>query len=641
MKKILIFIFLFSKIIICPPLPEGKVDQAPTFTSKPIENPATIKIMNNEAVKQATLEKNNTQEIATKNSPTNKSSFLKLPTFTFTASSKNNPELTISPRQDINTTIAQAIDIRINEWILEYLGTSMTSSMYIQADLQDTIENSIFTKDPITKSRQLIDANIDLAKIESSLKTYAKKYAHPDVTTVINETLQTIERYKKENTKTSQKTSNIVANFYPPQVKAALLEMLHITPQIDPSTGMITNMPSLEMIKEEAVKNPTKKSFQALQDTVLAIQIAEYAIKNDPSFLDSNSSSIMKELGFLKTECHQLLTNPLFDKYQSFLLKDILDQTGLGEMTVASAVNHFRTGMQVANDAAATITEFTSNELLNSSGYALSAAGGYARMGITGAIIDTLLYHYGKEQIPAAIKSFNSMKLSDLIEKLNPSEKANILDAQATMKNLQDPNYISLSTEINKLLQGSNKEQIQKAQEEANRLIENFYYQPQQIQTIMNFMNIKPEFDQKTGAILNMPSIENIITTAKKYPSEQAYKALKSALKATDVALYSANLSETPALGYSLKTKQLFLYKNDLKTLLESPTMIRYKNSAMRALNFAQSLTPKTIDFIKASGALDTTVNQLLNEKTNTSNLFNYTLKNTSLGSTTLEQMVS
>ena len=90
--------------------------------------------------KQEILEENNTQTIPLRNLSSNKNSFFKLPTFTFTTSSKNNAELNISPRKDINTTISQEIDIRINEWISEYFGTSMTSSMYIQADLQDAIE---------------------------------------------------------------------------------------------------------------------------------------------------------------------------------------------------------------------------------------------------------------------------------------------------------------------------------------------------------------------------------------------------------------------------------------------------------------------------------------------------------------------
>ncbi len=565
------------------------------------------------------------------------------------SASSNLISRALSPIQAIfKNEVTPKIDSMINSWLDE--NNNMTSNMYVQGNLEDAITDSIFQTNKTTQARELIDPRTDLSKVEKALKDLLEKYKiNEDVTPVLQNALDTLSAYQKAQTNIPQQTNIVIAPFYTPEVKLSILKIMNIKPDIDPVTGVIKNMPSIEMIQEAATKNPTQATFDTLNAAIKAIRIAKSILKQDSSLIPSSYNPLMKsnvtdKLQAFDQDLNSALTNPLFDQYKNFALKNILDNTGLHNLTISSAIDNLRSGMKGATYVADQITQFKNDDFLNNSGYVVSAAGGYARMGVSGAIIDTLLYHYGKDQIPAMINKLNTMTIAQLLDGINPSEKTSILAAHATMEDMISAN-ITFMGEVNKMIKGSNAHQIAQARMDANNAIANSYYQPKLQQAVFKLMNLQPQFDPATGALKNMASIDDILKKATENPSQDSYDALKAVLKATDAAIYAAKYSEVALLmGDSLKVKQLYLYKESLTDALENPDIIKYKSKVNRAANFVASKLPTATDMINATGIMDTTLDTALNSPKATTAI-NYALNNTktgqAVGQTTIGQILT
>lgn len=536
------------------------------------------------------------------------------------------------------------ITVMIDNWINEYADS--TSNQYVRANLEDEINNMIFTTNQTTKARELIDPTTSLPKVKDALTSLMEKYkTNENVTAVLQNNIKAVDAYKAAKTTSSKQTNTVVTPFYTPETKIALLKMMNIKPEFDPITHAITNMPSIEMIKQEAEENPTQETFNAINAAIKAIAVAQHTISSDPSLISNiNSynpllkSTITDQLKSFDAQLKTVLTNPNFDKYKSIELKTILETTGLSDLTLSSAVNYLRSGMKTANQAANQIEQFKNDPVYNASGYAAVAFGGYAEFGIPGAIIDTILYHVAKENIPAMMNKLNTMTIAELLDFISPSEKTLILNAHTTMEDLNS-NKVSLQGELNKVIKGSNAQQIAQAKLQANNIIENSYYQPALQEAVFTLIGEKPQFDEATGTIKNMPSVETILTKATKVPSQNGYKALKAVLKATTTAIYSAEY-DSSILSDILYIKQLYIYKDQLTQAINSPEIIKYQNTINRVANYTQSLVPTTTDVINSTGLMNTTIDTALNNPTATKAV-NFTLNQTGLGNQTIGQMIS
>jgi hypothetical protein len=555
------------------------------------------------------------------------------------ASRSTSPLLSLSKNE-----ITPKIDTIIDSWVNDNPGS--TSNMYVQANLEDDISNMIFTTNKTTKARELIDPTTSLSKVKDALKSLLEKYKNDkNITAVLQTSLHTIDTYQKSQTNIPKQTNTVITAFYTPEIKTTILKMMNIKPEFDPITGEIKNMPSIEMIKEEAEKNPTQATFNAVNAAIKAMQIAKYTITNDSSVTNNISynpltkSNITTQLETFDTQLKTSLANPLFDKYKNVMLNHFLENTGLGDLTISSAVDHLRSSMKTANTTANQITEFKNDSLLNASGYAASAIGGYARMGVPGAIIDTILYHVATENIPSMMSKINTMTIAQLVDTITPSEKTLILNAHTTMNDMNS-DKITLQGELNKIIKGSNADQIIQAKTQANSTVANYYYQPKLQQAVFEFMNEQPQFDSTTGSIKNMPSIDTILTKATNNPSQQAYKALQASLKATNTAIYASQYDGSSLLADNLYIKQLYVYKDQLTKTINSPQMIKYEKVVNRAANYTKSLVPTTTDIINATGIMDKTVDTALNSPRATK-LVNLALNTTGLGNMTINQAIS
>lgn len=544
---------------------------------------------------------------------------------------------TSSQKSTPNPITSKATTI-IDTWLQDY-PESMGENVYAQANLHDEIMNEIFVTNKVTKSRELLNENINLSDVKNKLQELITKYANEkNVKPVLNTIINVINQYEQAHLPIALTANRAISALYPRDQAISILTMMHIKPEFDPETGALINTPSIEMIQEQAHQNPTQATFNALNAAKKAIRMTKTAIGKDNSF---GSKKIKDQLKKYDAQLNQTLTNPHFDTYKSFAVKNMLDATGLSDVTIHSLLESTKSGLQKASQAADQITAFKNDALLNASGYAVTALTGYARMGVSGAFIDTVLYHIAKENIPSAVENLKKMTLGEFIETMSPSEKTSILNAQATMDRLNS-NTISLQGELTKIMKGSNKQQIAQAQLDANNEIKNYYYQPSLQSAVFKLMKTQPIFDQKTGTITNMPSIETIISQAEKNPSQESYDALQAAIKATDIALSASKYDLVDWMVHnSLKVEQLYLYKDQLTQSMQKPAMIRYKKIINRVTDFTTTIIPQSTDIIKATGILDTTFDQLSQGNTHTNSLINTGLQQTGMGNITLGQALT
>ncbi len=539
-------------------------------------------------------------------------------------------------QHDTNPSTQQNIQI-IDAWISDY-GTT-TSNVYIQENLKDDLLNLTFKTNQHNKKLELINTNIDLAKTKKEYEKLLEKYKdNHEVIAVINQVVTTINQYLDSQKSITVKTNNLLQNFYTSEQALQLLELMHIPVEVDPTTGKLKNIPSIDMIIKEARINPTQKTFDALNIAIQVTRTAKRTISQNSSL---GSSDIKNQLKIFDQALNKALTNPRLDQYKNFLLQNTIELTGYDKMTIKELLDYTSSGLQQAGTIADQISAFKNNTLLKSSGYVFSAATGYARMGLTGALIDTALYHIAQENIPSAIESIKNMTLKDFVETMTPSEKTSIYKAHETI-DIMNSDTVSLSGELQKFINGTNQEQILKAQQDANKEITNYYYEKNLQDAIFNLMHIEPIIDHTKGGITNIPSIENIIEEALKNPSKKSYEAIQAAIKATDTAIYVTKYNLFDFLVYkSLKVKQLYLYKEQLLQALNNPAIIKYKPIISQVSDYATSFVPKSTTLLEKTGIMDTTFDELSQGKTNTNKLINATLKNTSLGSTTLHQALT
>ncbi len=526
----------------------------------------------------------------------------------------------------------------IDTWLQDF-APEIRDRADVQMILQDEILQPIFKIDRTTQKINVTDPAIDLQTVKTKLNSLITQYKdNHQVISVLKNTQKKIDLYEQTNSSIALQTNTTTTPFYNRTQALQILKSLNISPKINPATGALENMPSIEMINELAQENPTAQTFEILNNTIKTVRIARYALKKDKS---PNSKQIQDQLKKYDAQLNQTLLNPHFDQYKSVMFKNLLDATGVGSMTVSAALDYFKSGIQTASTVTNKITEVKNDALLNSAGYAAAGLGGYARMGATGAFVDVILYHLAKEHAPSALQSLKDMTLNQFLDIMSPSEKTSILNAEKNMQALQT-NNITLQGEITKLFKGTNKQQIAQVQKDANNEIVQYYYADQARQDLFDFMKIQPKIDPTTGSITNMPSVQDIIQKAQENPSQQAYQALKAAVTATDIALYANKYDLVDWMMYNtLKVDQLFLYKNQLNKALENPAIIRYQSSLNRALNYTTSLLPKSYDLAKASGVLDTTFDQLAQGNTYTNRLIDAGLQQSGMANKTVNQVLT
>ena len=510
------------------------------------------------------------------------------------------------------------LDINTNKIITQWLNDydQSTSNIYIQKNLEESINDILFSVDKNNKTTHIKDSTVHISDMQKTLKALKKQYEHnADVVAVLDKVIDKINKYEIATMNIPKETNALIRSFYDRQSALSILSMMDIKPEFDNKTGKIKNIPSIEMLLNEAENNPTQNNFNTLHSLLKTIQITKYILDHDQNLIQSSifltKSSIKNQLDTFEKNINLALQNPYFDRYQSITLNNILQTTGLGSMTIESIFQTAQQGIKTADTAANIMTSINQNEILNPASYAAIGLSGYARMGIQGAIIDTFLYHITQKNLPETIKNINSMTLQEVSNLLSPSEKTSILNAHITLDNLE--NKLTMQGEINKFLHGTPQEQIETARKKALDIMINYYYNAQAQQSIMQWMSITPKINKTSGLITNMPSVESICLQAIKNPSKQAYDALVYIENVVDVSIFVSNYQTSTLLNNQhLVTTQLYLYKEMLEQTKINPAILQYKNIFSRAIDNVTSIIPTAQDILHmTTGIMDHSVQDL------------------------------
>jgi hypothetical protein len=129
---------------------------------------------------------------------------------------------------------------------------------------------------------------------------------------------------------------------------------------------------------------------------------------------------------------------------------------------------------------------------------------------------------------------------------------------------------------------------------QANSVIA-YYYTPELRNDIFSMMKLQPTFDPHSGAVTNMPSIEEITQAALKSPSQQAYKALQSALEATKISIYASRFDHSFFGDGSLLT-QLKTFEKTINTTLQNPKLTQFQSWG----TYTSSFIPSTRTILNA-----------------------------------------
>jgi hypothetical protein len=164
--------------------------------------------------------------------------------------------------------------------------------------------------------------------------------------------------HQKNLEKLTTQANNIISQYYTPSMQ----ENLHIfmeknQPTIDPIVGTITNVPSVEKVIQSALEKPNQETYNALQSTLEATEVAIFANKNGDSRLKA-------QLKAYETNLKITLQDPKIAQFsswktqatnylQQFLpdTKTILDTTGLGNTTTSDAIKFGQSALSVADTA--------------------------------------------------------------------------------------------------------------------------------------------------------------------------------------------------------------------------------------------------------------------------------------------------
>ncbi len=162
----------------------------------------------------------------------------------------------------------------------------------------------------------------------------------------------------------------------------------------------------------------------------------------------------------------------------------------------------------------------------------------------------------GKLQVFDAVTDF---KIIDILSKKYKHHKNAIRVFQATRDTIQHQ-FTSQQT----------------TPRQANSVIA-YYYNKNRANDVFVFMNKKPIINQENKMITNMPSVEEIIDKALQTPTEQAYKALKATLKATNIAIYASRADQSFFGDGSLLT-QLKNFEKRINRTLQDSNMTQFQS---------------------------------------------------------------
>lgn len=129
----------------------------------------------------------------------------------------------------------------IDAWISDY-GTT-TSNVYIQENLKDDLLNLTLKTNQQNKKLELVDAKINLAKTKKEYENLLEKYKdNHEVITVINQVMTKINQYLDNRKSIIVKTNNLLQNLYTPEQAVQLLQLMHISVEVDPTTDQLKNL---------------------------------------------------------------------------------------------------------------------------------------------------------------------------------------------------------------------------------------------------------------------------------------------------------------------------------------------------------------------------------------------------------------
>ncbi|MBV8660868.1 MAG: hypothetical protein JO129_01845 [Candidatus Dependentiae bacterium] len=469
--------------------------------------------------------------------------------------------------------IASAVknsSVIIDSWTQE--NKDATSNIYIQQNLQDDLFNTIAIKDS-QGNLQFIDPENDVAIIENLLKKYEKD---SDISHVLQNSLMVLNKYIQSQQVTPKQANSVIARYYSPNMRNDIFSIFKIEPKFD-ATGVITNMPSIEAIIQEAKDNPTAQTFKALQASLKATNIAIYALRTQTSVL--GDSPLLAQVKSFKNDINTALKNPHMDKFQSWgsyatsllpTTEQLLTTTGIGNINLSTAVQGAKTAIDTANSA-------------------LTATG------------------------------ITNMNISQVAEKagLIPSEKPTRAPVQTARdldiaKNLQ----IQANSEITQ------------------------YFTPAMQNDIVAVTHTNLLIDPTNGSITNMPSIEEITQKALENPTQETFNALQSMLEATKVAIF-ANNQESSILGRSQLLKQLQSYKKQLTTTLKDPRFTPFQSWTTRATSYVASFLPSAKTTLDVTGIGNVKVSQVVEGVKQTLDVAHQALTATGTGNMTISQALT
>jgi|GEM_PF-3047123 len=159
------------------------------------------------------------------------------------------------------------------------------------------------------------------------------------------------------------------------------------------------------------------------------------------------------------------------------------------------------------------------------------------------------------------------------------------------------------------------------------------YYTPEMRNEIFTFLNKKPTYDS-TGAVTNMPTVEMLIKEVQMNPSPQGLKALKTAQKATKVAVYAFR-QNTSMLGDGPLLSQLKAFEKTITTSLQNPRFTQPQSWG----SYAASFVPSTQTVLSTTGLGNVTTSQAVGAGKKVLDLTNSFLNLTGYDKATVNQV--
>ena len=373
----------------------------------------------------------------------------------------------------INQGVGQGSKI-IDTWLNDYSDSS--SNIYIQENLKDDILQGLKLTDTKSKYESLQALEQDFIIIEKLIEKYKKQ---PDVQIVL-QNIDNLMQSFTQSQKIAPKQANLIINrSYTPALRQQILLLIPTQPTFD-YKGSMTNMPSIESILHEAKINPTQKAYDALQACNKAILIAQYASRNDKSFI-AGQSQILTQLKSFEKDVATALQNPLIAKFKpsSYLpsAEQVLDQTGLGTIKISTIINTGKKTIDTLNRSIDTINAYTPSTYTIPK---INATNVLQATGIADMSVSQMAQKTGIIPSETFIEK-DPIKFQPRSAKEYFMPASDVHDQHA----LQDQNLA--------------KQAISQ------------YCTPAMLADIFTLISSNPIFNRQDGTVINMPSIESII----------------------------------------------------------------------------------------------------------------------------------